>query len=93
MTAYVAQVAPGQGPVSVSMTIGGSSPTTTVPTATPPGPTSPGVSTPPPHKPLPLTGAPVLAGVDLALLLAVGGAALVTVANRMVSRTAVRPGS
>ena len=90
--AYVAQVAPGQGPVSISFRIGGSIPTTTVPTDTPPGPTSPGVSTPP-HKPLPLTGAPLLAGVDLALLLAVAGATLVTVANRMIGRTALRPGS
>jgi hypothetical protein len=88
---YVAQVAPGgSGPVSVTMTVGG--PATTVPGANPPGPTSPGVTTSPPHQPLPLTGAPVLAGVDLAFLLAVAGATLVTVANRLTGRTALRPG-
>jgi hypothetical protein len=87
---YQTQVAPSSGPVSVTLTVGG--PTTTVPGDTPPGPTSPGVSTPPPHQPLPLTGAPVLAGVDLALLLAVAGATLVTVANRMARPGALRPG-
>jgi hypothetical protein len=88
--AYAAQVAPGSGPVSVTMTIGG--PATTIPGDTPPAPTSPGVSTPPPHQPLPLTGAPVLAGIDLALLLAVAGATLVTIANRLTTRNALRPG-
>jgi hypothetical protein len=91
--AYPAQVAPGpsSGQVNVAYTVG--SPTTTVPGSTPPGPTNPGVSTSPPHQPLPQTGAPVLAGVDLALLLAVAGATLVTVANRLTGHPALRPGS
>jgi hypothetical protein len=90
---YLGQTAPS-GPVAVTLTVGG--PTTTVPTtvppATPPGPTNPGVSAPPPHQPLPLTGAPVVAGLDLALLLAVAGATLVTVANRLAGREVFRPG-
>jgi hypothetical protein len=85
--AYVAQVSPGPGPVTVTMTIGGT-PVTTVPPATTLPPARPGSAAPaPPHQPLPLTGAPILAGVDLAMLLAVAGALLVNVANRMTGRT------
>jgi hypothetical protein len=87
---YLAQVVPSPGPVEVTMTIG--APTPSVPGGTAPGPTAPGVSATPPHQPLPLTGAPVLAGVDLALLLAVAGATLVTVANRLAGRSVTRPG-
>jgi hypothetical protein len=87
--AYIAQVQPG--PVAVTFSIGGV--TTTVPPATTLPPASPGVSTPaPPHQPLPLTGAPVLAGVDLALLLTVAGALFVTLANRLADRVVPRPG-
>lgn len=89
--AFLGQVtpSPSSGQVNVTYTVGG--PATTIPGDTPPGTTRPGVSTPPPHQPLPLTGAPVLAGVDLALLLAVAGATLVTVANRLSVRTTARP--
>jgi len=82
---YMAQVSPGPGPVTVTLTVG--SPTTTVPGVTTLPPARPGSASPaPPHQPLPLTGAPILAGVDLALLLAVGGALLVTLANRVANR-------
>ena len=89
--AYPAQVSPHSGPVAVTLTVGGTTATTVPPPTTLP-PSSPGVATPPPHHPLPLTGAPVLAGVDLALLLAVTGALLVTLANRLTGRLAPRPG-
>jgi len=90
--AFLGQVTPSRssGQVNVTYTVGG--PATPIPGDTPPGTTHPGISTPPPHQPLPLTGAPVLAGVDLALLLAVAGATLVTVANRLSVRTTVSPG-
>lgn len=91
--AFVAQVSPGTGPVAVTLTVGGTTATTVPPPTTLP-PASPGSSTPaPPHHPLPLTGAPVLAGVDLALLLTVAGAVLVTLANRLAGRVAPRPGA
>ena len=77
--AYLAQVSP-TGPVNVTLTVRGPA-STTLPPAKPAT-----ASPPPPHDPLPLTGAPVLAGVDLALLLAVGGASLVTIANRVMKR-------
>ena len=83
--AYLAQVSPTPGPVNVTLTVTG--PATTVPGSTTLPPAKPGTASPaPPHDPLPLTGAPVLAGVDLALLLAVGGASLVTIANRVIKR-------
>ena len=82
---YLAQVSPSPGPVTVTMTIRG--PATIVPSTTTLPPASPSSASPaPPHQPLPLTGAPILAGVDLALLLAVGGATLVTIANRVIRR-------
>jgi hypothetical protein len=90
--AYAAQVSPHSGPVAVTLTVGGTTATTVPPPTTLP-PASPGSSTPaPPHQPLPLTGAPVLAGVDLALLLTVAGALFVTLANRLVGRVVPRPG-
>lgn len=88
---YVAQVSPGTGPVSVNLTVGGT-PVTTVPPPTTLPPARPGSPVPvPPHQPLPITGAPILAGVDLALLLAVTGALLVTIANRFTGRAAPKP--
>lgn len=91
--AYVAQVSSGTGRVSVTMTIGGT-PATTVPPPTTLPPAKPSSASPvPPHQPLPLTGAPVLAGVDLALLLTVMGALFVTLANRLTGRVSPRPGA
>lgn len=75
---YLAQVAPNtsSGQVTVTYTVGGQAPPSTLPA----------VATPPPKQPLPLTGAPVIAGIDLALLLTVAGAVLVTIANRRALR-------
>ena len=93
--AYVAQISPGNGgPVVVTMTIGNTPVTTVPPTTTPPTtlpPAHPGAASPAPNHPLPITGAPILAGVDLALLLTVAGALLVSIANRLSGRPANAP--
>lgn len=81
------QVAPnGAGQVNVTLTYNGPTPTTTPPTTTPgTPPTTTAVAAPGPHN-LPFTGFQTVAVLDVALLLAVSGAVLVSVANRVLGR-------
>ena len=81
----------GSGPVSVTLTFGGSTPTT-APPATTPGTdiTHGGTTVPSTH--LPFTGMPAVAELDIALVLAVLGATIVTTVSRLTKRAAAPRG-
>jgi hypothetical protein len=75
-------------PVSVTLTFGGSTPTTTSPATTPGTESTPGATTHPAvAKHLPFTGVPAIAELDISLVLAVLGATLVTAVKHLPKRT------
>lgn len=87
-------VASGNGapaPISVTLTFGGSTtPTTTSPATVPGSDSTPGATAHPAAavtpKHLPFTGVPAIAELDIALVLAVLGATLVTAVKRLPHR-------